>query len=200
MKNSLQGFDKVEKTCPFCGAPVTSEICPYCGTATGLDTASADMEYPVIECKEAHLNFWNLAFPAIFAVGFGFFGFIFPIAFSAAGQEFGGFARLICIPFALVGIVSAIIVLRNLYYFLSVYFGGKQIEGKVYGYADDNVLLNGHPAQICKILLHTPHGARFIMYQLNSTEHPYGINDRIFVKVYKNRFSIVKRKDLDAWD
>ena len=184
--------------CSNCGAPVTSEICPYCGAMTGLDTASANMEYPVIECKEAHLNFWNLAFPAIFAVGFGFFGFIFPFAFSMAGDKMESFVKIICIPFAITGIVAFIIVIRNLYYFLSVCLAGSETEGRVYGYVDDNMLLNGQAAQVCKILLHTPDGPRFIMYQLKETTHPYGINDRISLKVFKNRFTILK-KDCKTW-
>ena len=37
-----------KRNCPSCGAPIVSEICTYCGTATGLNTAEADMEhYPV---------------------------------------------------------------------------------------------------------------------------------------------------------
>ncbi|MCR5719965.1 MAG: hypothetical protein K6F84_05315 [Lachnospiraceae bacterium] len=178
--------------CPNCGAPVTSEICQYCGTMTGLDTASANMEYPLIECKEAHLNFWNLAFPAIFAFGFGFFGFIFPIAFSMAGDKFGGFAKIICIPFAVIGVVALIIVLRNLYYYFSVRLMGKETEGTVYGYVDDDMVLNGQAAQACKILIHTSEGPRFIMYQLKETLRPYGINGKIRLKVYKDRFTIVK--------
>ncbi len=49
-------------------------------------------------------------------------------------------------------------------YFLSVYSFGKEIEGRVYGYVDDNVFLNDRPAQ-----------------------------------VYKDRFSIAKSKNFDAW-
>ena len=53
------------KACPNCGAPITTEICPYCHNKTGLDTKNADMEYPVIDCKEATINFWNTIFPMI---------------------------------------------------------------------------------------------------------------------------------------
>ena len=79
-----------EKHCSNCGAPLTTEICPYCNVATGLDTRYADMEYPVIECKEANMGFWTVAFPMIFAVGFGFFGFVMPIAMALAGEEASG--------------------------------------------------------------------------------------------------------------
>ena len=60
-----------QKTCSACGAPIVSEICAYCGTATGINTVEADMEYPIIKCKEATINFWTVVFPMIFAVAFG---------------------------------------------------------------------------------------------------------------------------------
>ena len=37
-----------QEKCPSCGAPIVSEICAYCGAMTGLNTAKADMEYPVL--------------------------------------------------------------------------------------------------------------------------------------------------------
>ncbi|MCR5507986.1 MAG: zinc ribbon domain-containing protein [Lachnospiraceae bacterium] len=187
--------EEIKINCPACGAPVTSEICPYCGAMTGLDTASADMEYPVLECKEAHMNFWNITFPLIFAFGFGFFGFAFPVIFSVAGKGFDTMATVICIPFAVIAVVSLVIVLKNLYYALSVKSMGEEMEGTVYGYMDDTLLLNDRPAQICKILLHTSKGPRFILYKLHDTTHPYGINDRINIKVYKNRFAVIKNKE-----
>lgn len=64
------GKENKGKRCANCGAPVTIEICPYCNSFTGLDTKNANMEYPVIECKEANMNFWNVLFPMIFAVSF----------------------------------------------------------------------------------------------------------------------------------
>ena len=96
--------------CPNCGAPVTSEVCQFCGAATGLDTASADMMYDSIDVKEAHLNFWNVIFPSMFAAAFGFFGFVFPILFSDASK--GEFTKvvLMCSIFA---VICKIIRLRR---------------------------------------------------------------------------------------
>ena len=34
-----------------------------------------NMEYPVIECKEGNITFWNVVFPMIFAFSFGGVGF-----------------------------------------------------------------------------------------------------------------------------
>ena len=73
--------------CPNCGAPITTEICPYCNVFTGIDTKYADMEYPVIECKEANIGFWSVVFPMIFAVSFGFEGLVMPFIFMSFDIE-----------------------------------------------------------------------------------------------------------------
>ena len=86
---------KQQKNCPSCGAPIVSEICQYCGVATGLNTAEAQMEYPVLECKEATLGFWTIWFPMIFVVAFGLSGIImipfglFQIIFFLIGLKIG---------------------------------------------------------------------------------------------------------------
>ena len=84
------------KYCASCGAPVVSEICAYCGTKTGLDTTAADMEYPVLECKEAIANFWTVGFPLIFAAAFGIPGFILLLI---AGTGFGNGSLLLNLNF-----------------------------------------------------------------------------------------------------
>lgn len=181
-----------EKHCSNCGAPLTTEICPYCNVATGLDTRYADMEYPVIECKEANMGFWTVAFPMIFAVGFGFFGFVMPIAMALAGEEDILSLFLFCSIFGIVGVVAFIIAIKPVIRYLAIKFRGKEIDATVYGYMDDNVLLNGVPAQIVKLLVSTNDGLKFIMYQLGGIEQPYKINSKIKLKVYKDMFLIVK--------
>ena len=193
------GLSKDEITCKFCGAPVRTEICPYCGKPTGLDTASAPMEYPELSCKETNLDFWGIVFPLIFAAAFGFFGFLFPIAFSSLTGE-GLFVNIVCIPFALISIVSLAIVVKNLYMYLIVIIDGKEIEGRVYGYMDDTVLYNDIPGQVCKLLVTTSQGKRFIMYQLKNTTKPYPINKIIPIKVYKDRFLLIDKNKYASWD
>ncbi len=186
-------------SCKHCGAPVTSEWCPFCGNKTGLDTASTPMDYPEIECKEASIDFWSVAFPLIFAVGFTYAGLVMPVAFFEEIKEtphiFVAF-----VPFAVVGIVASFIVLNRLWAFLGVFFMGKDIEGTVYGYMDDTVAYNGRNGQVCKILLNTSHGPRFIMYQLASTQQPYRVNSKVSLKVYKDKFKIVNKKSYDAYE
>lgn len=183
--------------CPSCGAPAVSEICPYCGTATGLNTAEADMEYPVLDCKEATLSFWTVWFPMIFAVAFGVPGIIMLlIAIVGFGE---GILLLVGGPFLLVGIVATVLVIRTLSRYMKVKTKGKNIQATVYGYMDDELLINNMPAQIVKLLVQTPNGPRFILYQLGNTKKPYGINDNIDIMVYQNYFMICKNKETVEW-
>ena len=76
---------------------------------------------------------------------------------------------------------------------------GKVIRATVYGYMNDQVLINGQPAQIVKLLVHTGDGPRFILYQLGNTLKPYGVNDTIDVLVYQNYFMISKKKETIHW-
>ena len=191
--------------CKNCGAPVTSEICPFCGSMTGLDTMTADMEYPVLECKEANIGFWTVAFPAVFAIGFGYAGLVMPVMMFITEDQldipgtFAGFSVLFFLPFALVGIVATVFTVIPIYRYLMLKIKGKEIYGTVYGYCDDKVMLNNRPAQVVKILVQSPEGPRFIMYQMGTTDHPYGINTKISLRVYKDMFMIEKKKNTMDW-
>lgn len=186
-----------QKVCPSCGAPVVSEICAYCGTATGLNTAEADMEYPVLECKAATLNFWTVWFPAIFAVSFGIAGLIIIVIAILGSVDFG--MLLMGVPFLLIGIVALFLMLRTILRYVKVKMHGKMIQATVYGYMNDEVLINNQPAQIVKLLVQTPNGPRFILYKLGNTLKPYGINDNIDIMVYQNYFMISKNKEVVQW-
>ena len=163
--------------CKNCGAPVTSEICPYCGSLTGLNTAKADMEYPVLECKEVNIGFWNVAFPAIFFVMFGIIGVVMPLSlykisknisinddnlssFTSIGKPaLYGLAThmlIVILPFLIICIVAFVIMIKPIIRLLMVKIHGKKIQGTVYGYMDDNYLLNGIHAQTCNILVQSP--------------------------------------------
>ncbi|MBQ1985910.1 MAG: zinc ribbon domain-containing protein [Clostridia bacterium] len=186
--------DNKQKYCPSCGAPIVAEICAYCGTAPGLDTAKADMEYPVLDCKEATLSFWTVVFPMIFALAFGLPGLIMPVIGMSVGK--GGMLALIGLPFLAIGIAAWVIVLRTVFRYIKVKKNGKVIRATVYGYMDDHVLINDRPAQVVKLLVQTQEGPRFVMYQLGNTMKPYGINDTVDIMVYRNYFMIVKNKEI----
>jgi len=185
-----------QKTCPQCGAPTTLEICPYCGAKTDLDTAHANMEYPVIDCKEATIGFWTVLFPGIFAFTFSWFGICMPIFFFLNGDAQDLSDKVIIVLFSLlftvIGIGATVVMLRPIIAFIWLKIHGIKITGTVYGYLDDNVILNGLPAQIVKILVHTRKGPRFLLYQLGQTGQPYGVGKKINLLVYKDLFLITK--------
>lgn len=185
----------VKRNCSSCGAPITTEVCPYCNNMTGLDTKYADMEYPVIECKEASVGFWSVMFPMIFALSFGFAGLVMPIIFLLiGGEEFPLPMILFFIPFAAIGIGAFVIGIKPILRYLSLKKHGKDIYATVYGYMDDNVLLNGNPAQIVKLLVQSNDGPKFILYQLGDIKQPFKVNSQIKLKVYKDIFLIENKK------
>lgn len=185
------------KSCPSCGAPVVSEICAYCGTPTGLNTSEADMEFPVLECKEVIMSFWTIWFPMIFAGAFGLPGIIMLIIYALAFRN--SIILLLAIPFILIGITASFFVIRTILRYIKVKTKGKKIQGTVYGYIDDNITINSQPAQIIKLLVQTSDGPRFLLYQLGNTLKPYGIHTKIDILVYQNLFMIYRKKETINW-
>jgi len=181
--------------CQACGAPVTSEICPYCGNVTGLNTATANMDYPVLECKEA--TFENFGMYLIFTLAFGLGGITALVIILQTGQA--RIMTLITLPFLAVGIGGVYMMVKTLWRHIMLKIYGEKISATVYGYMDDGWLINDHPAQIVKLLIQTPEGPRFIMYQLGSTKNPYTVNSRIQLKIYKNYFTIDKSSNYINW-
>ena len=110
-----------------------------------------------------------------------------------------GILFLVGVPFLLIGIVATVLVARTLSRYMKVKANGKSIQATVYGYMDDELLINNMPAQIVKLLVQTPNGPRFILYKLGNTLKPYGINDNIDIMVYKNYFMICKNKETVEW-
>ena len=121
------------KHCHNCGAPVTSEICPYCNAATGLDTRFADMEYEVIDCREANMNFWNVIFPMIFAFSFGSVGLFIPFVLMIDDAEVLPIVLFLGM-FGLIGLVAFIIGITPVIRHLMIKYRGRDIEATVYGY------------------------------------------------------------------
>ena len=106
---------------------------------------------------------------------------------------------MMSIPFSLIGITALVLSLRTVFRYLKVKSRGKAVQATVYGYIDDNVLINDRPAQVVKLLIQTPEGPRFIFYQLGNTLRPYRINDKIDLIVYQNYFMICKTQKTVQW-
>ena len=182
-----------KRVCKNCGAPVLSEVCQYCGCRVdSADTAKLSAEYETLDCKNASLTFWNTIFAGIFSVTFGFVGFL-PLWLDSLAMNADRPPRIFFFIFAVVGIGATVIVIYSLYKYVLVSLKGKEITGIVYGYMDDVVNYNHQPGQVCKILVDTLKGKRFIYYSLQGTNKPYPINETIRLKVYKNYFRIVKK-------
>lgn len=185
------------RVCKHCGAPVLSEVCQYCGCRVeSADTADLSAEYETIECKNASLTFWNTIFAGIFSVMFGIFGTM-PLWFDELAMNADRPPRIFFLPFAVVGIGATVIVVYSLFKYILVSLKGKEINGVVYGYMDDVVNYNHRPGQVCKILVDTLKGKRFIYYSLQGTNKPYPINEKVRLKVYKSYFRIINKPKVE---
>ena len=181
MKKSTQ------KYCPNCEIILKTEVCPYC------KVKAIDMEYPVLECREANIGFWNVAFPMMFALGFGFFFFVFVFVSIPQGNILWSTIFFLGI-LIIIGIISFIIAMRQIIRYLIVNSEGEEIEATVYGYLNDNVFFNGKPSKIVKLLIDTEEGPRFILYQLSDTKELYDINSKVKLLFYKKMFLIHKEE------
>ena len=190
--------EKTTGKCPNCGASIETEICPYCHNNTGFDTASANMEYPVMNCKEATINYWSTWFPLIFAIGFAFFGIFILMLHSfiliLQGEKNIDPIIIVGIVFCIVSIIFFIISIGTIIRNILIKVKGKEIEATVYGYTDDNMMINASYAQIIKLLVTMDGEKRFIFYQLKDTKKPYKINSKIKILFYKDIFMIKEDK------
>ena len=101
---------------------------------------------------------------------------------------------LFFLPFAVIGIGAFIIGIKPVIRYVSLKTRGKDIDATVYGYMDDNMFINGNPAQIVKLLVQTNDGPKFILYQLGDIKQPFKINSNIKLKVHKDIFLIENKK------
>ena len=133
----------------------------------------------------------------IFAAAFGLPG-LTVLAIAIFGRGMGGMF-VVALPFLLIGGAALALALRSAMRYRKVKKLGTVIHATVYGYMDDEVLINDRPAQIVKLLVQTQDGPRFLLYQLGNTLKPYGIHDRIELLVYENYFLICKERNVAVW-
>ena len=188
-------MSKDKKLCKSCGAPITKEVCPYCGMKNERDKNEELLNIPSIDCKEVNLTFFSVVFPAIFAFAFGFAGFGMPLIFmSSPAPNFPAPMFLFFVPFMAVGVGAFAFMITPFIRLFKINRYGKEIEGTVHSYTNDNVTINGIPGQVVRILVETDEGPRYLKYQLGSTDHPYKIGSKIRLKVYKDIFRIIEKK------
>ena len=185
------------RNCPKCGATLLSEVCQFCGTYIGkVATVDLTPEYPLVECKSARLNFWNVGFPLIFGSIFSlasipFLGII-PVTNESSTSE--GSMKLFALPFLLIGLGSLLFAVYKLFRILQVHTKGTVRSGVVYGYMDDTVAYNGVNGQKIKILLDTAEGKKFILLPLGTTSKTHEVNSAVDVKLYDKYAVILTKK------
>ncbi len=186
---------KLKMICKGCGAAVSTEVCPYCGRSTDVSTADAYLDYPEYKCKSAKLSFFNVGFSAIFALAFGFFGVLFPLPIlfdGIPGKNEMLSMIVICIPFALIGIIAFVLCFRFLYRYIMTSIAGKEIQGIVYGYANSSYTVNNQNTKTVKILIQTDSGPRYIFYDTQDIKKAYSVNEKVRLKVWKHCFLIIE--------
>jgi len=176
--------------CPSCGAPVTMELCPYCGVLTGISSAEANMDYPVLDCKEVIIDRYSIKFMLTMGAAFAAIGIAILVFFSGFFKEELVFVSFIACPFIIFGLGMAASTLIPFVRRIRLKMLGRKIQATVYGYLDDDVIIDGRPGQILKLLIKAPGGRRFILFQLKNSSRPYELHSTIDVMVYKDYYMI----------
>lgn len=177
--------------CQNCGAPATTEVCRYCKGASGIDKEFIKLEYPVLECDETNIIYHYIigyTLLGLFLFPFGLYGMVFYIKLKQVELTFIGFL------FALMGFLNLNYGLTPVIRNLILKKHGKEIDAIVYGYMDDDFIVNGYPTQIAKLLIDTKHGKKFILYQLEKAKQPYKIKSKIKIKMYKNIYKVLDKE------
>jgi hypothetical protein len=180
--------DDIKKSyCPNCGTPLTEGTCSYCGEKTGIKTKDIDIEYPVIECKEASINFINFYFPLMFGSCFVFSAIVINLIFVYSGIDFLSTVLIFC-ALLIPGIVLFVIAFIKLARYKKVLKRGKEIEATVYRYMKETMWDNDMKV---KLLIDTEQGKKFILYKLDDNT-VYEVNSKIKLITYKDLFLIKK--------
>ena len=196
-------------TCNFCGAPATTEICPYCHNPTGIKPLQADLDYPMINCKPAHLDKKRLGGYILGIVAYSIF--ILPaiiVSYSSGGLRTFITVLLACSIFIIFVIIEYVIpLLKMLLRHILVKSRGKRITATVYGYMDyighrsefqniennsnTQITYNQLAQKTVKLLANSKQGKRFILYPLGINEKPFEINQEVKLMYYKDCFILL---------
>ena len=189
--------------CPYCGkTAAVQENVPFQESSQGIsieDLTNTQYQpvYEEVECREAHLNFWNTIFPMFFAFGFGFVGIIIPIFLKIQNEP--DVPYMMFIPFAIIGIVATLIVIYGFHKAFAVALFGREIGGVVKGYRMDTMMYNGMPGAVAEILVTTNSGKKLLLYQIGGPAKPFAVGSTVRVKVYKDYYKVIQEKN-KIWD
>lgn len=195
-------------TCKYCGAPATTEICPFCHNPTGIKPLQADLDYPMINSKPAHLDKKRLGEYILGIVVYSIF--ILPalvLSYRSGMRVFTSvfFACSIFIVFVIIEYVIPLCKMISRYILVKNH--GKKITATVYGYMDyigfkgkmqdiennsNTQITYNHLAQkTVKLLANSKQGKRFILYPLGINKTPFEINQEVQLMYYKDCFILL---------
>jgi hypothetical protein len=169
---------KQEKTntCPHCNKPVTTEdVCPHCGHIINEEVIKS---IPPSRAKNAKPNVLVVTIMIIFAAvstGFSIAELVATVLKQKPLEE---------MPSSIPAIIIAIILIAALIFIFARYLytkkGGKQYEGRVYGYMDDDYEGDNQTReQTCYIIYSKDEHQRAIQQSYNlGHSRIFDVNDR----------------------
>ena len=172
--------------CPNCGAPISVEVCPYCGTLVAVSSDDIGVDLPTVELTVPRFDIFYIGMPAIFGVSFTLVGLGFVIPFMIGSIE----AILFSLPFLIfpiIGIGALCVLIRNLHTYYVTKSKGAIVEGIVYGYVQDDLLINGVPAKKLKVLAKD----KYYILKISTTSKMYPVNSKITLRIWKEFAMII---------
>ena len=167
---------------------IDEKIYPYCREyIDSEEIKNLGAEYPTLKYSNVNLTFFETWLPLMFWIGFG------TLTFFTEGDFNLRLIRTI-MSYAAGEIISGVVFLNSISRYLLVSSKGKDVTTTVCGYSDDASICNGTCSQVVKLLVETKRGKRIIFHPLMSINRPYEINSNIHIKVYRNKYLVVKEK------
>ncbi len=192
-----------EKTCPYCGAKVNSEICPYCGGQINISSDELSESYERLYYKSCPTELASIVKTIGCCIGFSIFGFIFAFCMLESEDSKAIFAIVMGFAFCLLGLIGVITCIKTLIISILTDKQGVIVNGTVCGYGnsstnnkdvDSNPTCREAGANFLKILIDLDDGKYFVLYDTGSANKIFKINSNVEVKIYKDYIRIVPKK------
>lgn len=166
-------------TCPHCNKPVaTEDVCPHCGHIINEDVIKS---IPPSKAKNAKPNVFIIAILVLFAVisaGFSIVELVTAVLEQKRLEEIAS-----SIPAMIIAIILIVVLIFTFARYIYTKRGGKQYEGRVYGYMDDDYEGDNQTReQICYIV-YMKDGKQYSLKQSYNLGHSriFDINDRPYI-------------------
>ncbi|MBR4314161.1 MAG: zinc ribbon domain-containing protein [Lachnospiraceae bacterium] len=172
---------KQEKTntCPHCNKPVTTEdVCPHCGHIINEEVIKS---IPSLKAKNAKPNVFVVAIMILFAAISTGFSVVELVAFVLKQKQLEEIVS--SIPTMIVAIILIVALIFIFVRYLSTKKGGKQYEGRVYGYMDDDYEGDNQTREQTCYIVYLKDEKQYSLTQSYNLGHSriFDINDRPYI-------------------